>query len=120
MARYSTVHVDDLEGEGPEGRVRKARRALGARAFGLNVFRLPPGAEGREHDHAQGNQEEVYFVLSGSGVVRVDGEEAELRPGILVRVDPAATRAMVAGDEGLEYLAIGAPLEGGYEPPEWA
>jgi uncharacterized cupin superfamily protein len=120
MATYSTVHVDDLEAEGPDGRVRKARRALGARAFGLNVFRLPAGAEGREHDHAEGNQEEVYFVLSGSGVVRVDGEELQLRPGVFVRVDPAATRAMVAGDEGLEYLAVGAPLAGGYEPPEWA
>ena len=120
MARYSRVHVEELDPEGPDGRIRKARRALGAQAFGLNVFRLAPGVEGVEHDHASGNEEEVYFVLSGSGVLRVDDEEVELRPGLFVRVDPDATRAAVAGDEGLEYLAVGAPLEGGYEPPEWA
>jgi mannose-6-phosphate isomerase-like protein (cupin superfamily) len=119
MARYSTVHVDDLEGEDPNTRVRKARQALGARAFGVNLFRLPPDVEGREHDHADSNQEEVYFVLAGSGVMRVDGDEVELRPGLFVRVDPAATRVPIAGADGLEYVVVGAPLDGRYEPPSW-
>jgi hypothetical protein len=28
-------------------------------------------------------------------------------------------RMPVAGPEGLEFLTIGAPLEGKYEPPSW-
>ena len=44
---YSYVDVADLEGEGPGGAVRKVRRALGARAFGVNYFELPPNVEGR-------------------------------------------------------------------------
>ena len=99
--------------------VRKTRRALGARAFGVNYFVFPPNTDGREHDHAESSHEEVYFVVRGSGRMRIEGEEVELRPGRFIRVDPAATRMPTSGDEGLEFIAIGAPLEGGYEPPGW-
>jgi mannose-6-phosphate isomerase-like protein (cupin superfamily) len=116
---YDVVDVGDLPGEGPGGMVRKVRRAVGARAFGFNHFTIPPGVEGREHDHADSNMEEVYFVVGGSGVMRVDGEEVELRPGRFLRVDPASTRVPVAGDDGLEFVTFGAPLDGRYEPPPW-
>jgi mannose-6-phosphate isomerase-like protein (cupin superfamily) len=116
---YSTIDVADLEGEGPGGMVRKVRRALDARAFGCNYFTLPAGADGREHDHAATRQEEVYLVVRGSGRMRIDGEEIELRPGVFVRVDPESTRMPSAGSEGLEFVTFGAPLEGGYEPPSW-
>ena len=116
---YDFVDVETLAGEGPGGAVRKARRAVGAHAFGFNYFTLPPGAHGREHDHAETGQEEVYFVVRGSGRMLVAGEEVELKPGRFVRVDPDATRLPIAGPEGLEFIAFGAPLEGGYQPPEW-
>ena len=116
---YSFVDVDTLEGEGPGGAVRKLRRALGAQAFGFNYFTLPAGVTGREHDHADTNQEEVYFVVRGGGTMRVDGEEIELKPGRFVRVDPRSTRVPVAGGEGLEFVTFGAPLDGTYEPPSW-
>jgi mannose-6-phosphate isomerase-like protein (cupin superfamily) len=116
---YDVVDVHELEGEGPGGMVRKARRALGARAFGFNYFVFPPNVEGREHDHANDGHEEVYFVVEGSGRMRIDGEEVELRPGRLIRVDPRSTRMPISGEEGLEFLTIGAPIEGTYEPPAW-
>jgi mannose-6-phosphate isomerase-like protein (cupin superfamily) len=116
---YSYVDVDSLEGEGPGGMVRKTRRATGARAFGFNYLTIPPGVEGREHDHADTNEEEVYFVVKGDGYMRIDGDELELRPGRFVRVDPGSTRVPIAGREGLELVTFGAPLEGGYEPPAW-
>jgi mannose-6-phosphate isomerase-like protein (cupin superfamily) len=116
---FDYVDVDSLEGEGPGGAVRKVRRAVGGRAFGFNYFILPAGVTGREHDHAETDMEEVYFVVRGGGVMQVDGEEVELRPGRFLRVDPEATRVPVAGDEGLEFVTFGAPLGGGYEPPSW-
>jgi mannose-6-phosphate isomerase-like protein (cupin superfamily) len=116
---YSFVDVDTLEGEGPGGAVRKVRAALGARAFGFNYFTLPPGVTGREHDHSESGQEEVYFVVRGSGVMRVGGEEVELRPGRFVRVDPETTRVPTAGDDGLEFVTFGAPIDAKYEPPSW-
>ena len=51
--------------------------------------------------------------------MRVDGEDVELRPGRFLRVDPASTRVPVAGDDGLEFVTFGAPLDGKYEPPAW-
>jgi mannose-6-phosphate isomerase-like protein (cupin superfamily) len=116
---YSTVDVADLQGEGPGGTVRKVRRALGGRAFGFNYFTLPPGTEGRRHDHASDGQEEVYFVVSGGGRMQIDDEEIELRPGTFVRVDGQSTRVPIAGPEGLEFLTVGAPVYGGYRPPSW-
>ena len=117
---YSVVDVSDLEGEGPGGMVRKVRRAAGGRAFGFNYFVFPPETEGREHDHADAGLEEVYFVVRGGGTMRIDGEAVELRAGRFLRVDPASRRVPVAGPEGLEFLTIGAPLEGNpYRPPDW-
>jgi quercetin dioxygenase-like cupin family protein len=119
MARYSDADVGELEGEGPGGVVRKTRRALGARAFGFNYFVFPPKIEGHEHDETGSGQEEVMFVVRGSGTLRVDGDEVELRAGRFVRLDPEARRVPVSGEEGLEFLTFGAPVGGGYEPPTW-
>ena len=116
---YSVVDVAELEPEGPGGIVRKARRAVGARAFGFNYFVFPPNQEGREHDHAEAPQEEVYFVVRGSGRMLIDGEEVELRPGRLVRVDADSTRMPISGGEGLELLTFGAPIDEPYSPPSW-
>ena len=116
---FSTVDIADLEGEGPGGMVRKVRRAVGGKAFGFNYFTLPPNTEGREHDHAADGQEEVYFVVRGSGRMRIDDEEIDLRAGTFVRVDGESTRMPVAGAEGLEFVTFGAPVYGGYRPPSW-
>ena len=119
MAAYSYVDVDSLEPEGPGGMVRKTRRALGARAFGFNYFVFPPDQVGREHDHSDDGHEEVVFVVRGAGVLRVDGEELELKPGRCVRLDPGARRVPVSGPDGLEFVTFGAPLDRTYEPPSW-
>jgi len=119
VAAFHVVDVGELEAEGPGGMVRKVRRALDAKAFGFNYFIFPPNQEGREHDHGDSNLEEVYFVVKGTGTMRVDGEDIELQPGRFVRVDPAATRLPISGVDGLEFVTIGAPLDRLYEPPSW-
>jgi mannose-6-phosphate isomerase-like protein (cupin superfamily) len=116
---YDLVDVGELDAEGPGGMVRKVRRALDAKAFGVNYFVFPPDQVGREHDHADNGLEEVYFVVKGSGTMRIDGDEVELRPGRFVRVDASATRVPISGADGLELVTIGAPLDGRYEPPSW-
>ncbi len=113
MASFSVVDIEKLEADGPGGVIRKTRRALGARAFGFNYFVFPPDAEGREHNHAEANQEEVYFVVRGSGVMRIDGEEVELKPGRYVFVPAASVRKPIAGPEGLSWVVAGAP------PQDW-
>ncbi len=119
MPNYSVVDVADLPGEGPGGVVKKARQALGARAFGFNWFELPAGTVGHEHDETTSGQEEVVVVIAGTGTLAVDGETLELRPGRIVRLDPEAVRCPTAGPDGLTFVAFGAPVDGPYEPPPW-
>jgi quercetin dioxygenase-like cupin family protein len=113
---YSYVDISEIESAGPGGAVRFVRRELGATAFGINHFTLPAGATGREHDESESGQEEVMVVLDGAGVLRVDGDEFELKPGRIVRLDPEATRVPVAGSDGLTFITIGSPRETPYAP----
>src|SRR3954469_17995451 len=106
---YSVVDIAGIEGAGPGGGVRFVRRELGAEAFGINWFELPPNAEGHEHDEAKSGQEEVSVVVRGSGVWRVDGEEVPVEVGTFVRFDPETTRCPVAGPEGMTFVSVGAP-----------
>jgi len=99
--------IDAADVEPSFGVFRKMRIALGATGFGINQVELPPGTSGREHDEADGGQEEVYVILSGSGAMRIDGEDVELRPGRWLRVDPGATRVPIAGPEGLVMIMVG-------------
>jgi mannose-6-phosphate isomerase-like protein (cupin superfamily) len=73
---------------------------------GFSLHRFKPGKRqpfGHRHDAA----EEIYFVVSGSGRVKLDDDVLELRPSEAVRVAPGVMRQFEAGDEGLEILAFG-------------
>jgi quercetin dioxygenase-like cupin family protein len=91
-----------------EERRKPIARELGARAVKLNQFDSEPHQEGSEHDEAESGQEEIYFVLRGSGILRVEGEELPLEPGRYVLVEPEVTRQVVAGADGLSYAVVGA------------
>jgi mannose-6-phosphate isomerase-like protein (cupin superfamily) len=61
----------------------------------------------------------VYFVVKGGGRMVIDDEEVELRPGRFVRVDGESTRMPISGNDGLELVTFGAPIDRPYEPPSW-
>ena len=108
--------VDAADVEPSFGVFRKMRLALGASGFGINQVELPPGASGREHDEIEGGQEEVYVVLTGSGVMRIDGQDVALVPGRWLRVDPGHTRKPIAGSEGLTLIMVGGTPGRGFVP----
>ena len=85
---------------------RKVRRAMGVEAFGVNVLVMPPRYEGFFHFHDE--QDELYFVHSGTAKVEVDGEERLLGPGGLFHVASTTPRKVSnAGDEDLVVLCVG-------------
>ena len=90
-----------------EGRRKPVGRTLEVRAFGINQFDSSPEQAGFEHDEAESGQEEVYVALAGSGEIRVGGESVPLAPGRYVLVPPGVRRQVIAGSEGLSYLAVG-------------
>jgi len=96
------------------GRARLAGKAAGAVATGLNHVALPAAGQGAPaHCHSQ--EEELFVVLEGGGVLELwprGGETAEehpLKAGDVVS-RPAGTgqaHALRAGADGLTYLAYG-------------
>ena len=89
-----------------ENRFVRLRAELGVTSFGLNQIVLHPGQRGRIHAHER--QEEVYLVLEGTLSLFVEGEEATLERGDLIRVAPGVKRQLVNRGPGpLHLLAIG-------------
>ena len=90
---------------------RKIRQVLGVNAFGVNAIVYPPGAEGILHYHDE--QDELYFVHSGTARFDVDGDVRELGPGGLAHVEATTPRLVSnVGDDDLVLLIIGG--KGGY------
>ena len=89
-----------------ENRFVRLRAELGVTSFGLNQIVLHPGQRGRIHAHER--QEEVYLVLEGTLSLFVEGEEATLERGEVIRVAPGVKRQLVNRGPGpLHLLAIG-------------
>jgi mannose-6-phosphate isomerase-like protein (cupin superfamily) len=82
---------------------------LDCETVGLTVLECDPGWTGREHDHADGDHEEVYFLVEGEATVTVEGEAVEMTAGDAVRVDPGATRRIENGDTESLFVLAGAP-----------
>lgn len=88
------------------------RRQLNLSGVALGLIRIPP-EEGYTFTHQHREQEEVYVVIAGNGILLVDGEEIPLLAGDLVRVSPQAKRALKAGNETLFVICCGG-VPGGY------
>ena len=105
MGSYQVVDVSQVEAR--NGIFRALTDQLGVAGFRINQLELAAGAEGPEHDHTGNDQEEVYAVVAGDGVLRAGGEEIPLRAGHFVHLPPDVRRQMVAGDQGLTWIGIG-------------
>jgi len=117
MSDFTKVNLLEVEetasqhAEGIEGRF--GRTPLGTRDIGVSHWRYAPGFKA-EGGHRHREQEEVYVVVSGSGRMLLGDEVVDLAPWDAVRVPAETTRALQAGPEGLELIAVGGPKpEGG-------
>ena len=107
-----------------DGIARRARATLGVTGWGMQVMTLPPfwgGYPNHRHDANvdDANQEEVYIPLKGSGVLRAGDEEFALSPGMMARVGPEQPRKIEPGDEGIQFIALGA-VPGSHTPSPWS
>jgi quercetin dioxygenase-like cupin family protein len=112
---YTLVNNDDPSIESFRGAFFKIRRALGTTAFGINEIRLPAGVEGIEHDETETGHEEVYIVLSGRGTFTIDGEAVEVGEGDYLRIDADSRRIVVAGADGITFVAVAAQPKPEYD-----
>lgn len=97
------------------------RRSLECQAFGVNLVDIPPGESIPEHDETERDQEELFFVISGSPTLVIDGEEHSAPPGTFARVDPVRRRTVRnRGSQSCSVLIVSAPTTSGYQPMGWA
>jgi len=123
MAGYTIKHRDEfesMEGSG-EATWRLARKALGTSAFGFNLVEIDPGGQIPEHDEAESGQVELFIVLEGEAVMRLEGEDHPAPAGTFASIEPPASRTILnRSDTPVTALLIGVKPEGGYEPMSWA
>jgi uncharacterized cupin superfamily protein len=89
---------------------------LGTEKLGARLWRLPPFSANTWHRHVE--QDELYFVLEGTGRIRVGGDTLTVPKYGAVLVTPSALRQVFndTSDEVL-WLILGAPRhEQGAEP----
>lgn len=81
-------------------------REAGTKSVGLSRIQVDPGRWSTPF-HRQTAEEEIFYVLGGSGVCLLDGSAFDVRPGdcIVHRVRQAHT--LRAGDGGLDVLVFG-------------
>ncbi len=91
-------------GERFEFRMSSLARHAGARSIGANVTRVPPGKAAFPLHHHLAN-EEHFFILSGTGVLRVGAETFEVKPqDYIVNLPGGAETAHQLVNTGTEDL----------------
>jgi len=107
------VNLADVDSEQVErplvGRTRRnLGRAAGSVTTGLQHVTVDPG-KCATAQHCHSAEEEIFVVLEGDGVLRLDDDETPVRAGHVIS-RPAATgvaHQLRAGPDGLVFLAYG-------------
>lgn len=82
---------------------------LGAQKLGYNVTVVPPGKAAFPF-HSHRANEELFFILQGTGVARIGAETFPIRAGDFIACPPGgpetAHQIRNTGDEELRYISI--------------
>lgn len=78
-------------------------------ALSMGLYVLAAGAEDTQEPHTE---DEVYYIVSGRGSIRIDGEDQPVGPDSLIFVPARATHGFHTISEELTALVFFAPAEG--------
>lgn len=107
MSAFQAFQIEDLERQLDESG-RPYLEFLRRLGMSVGLYRLPVGAEDRQHPHGA---DEVYVVLRGRGTLRVGDHDVEVGPGRVVSVDHGEDHRFVDVQEELQLLVVFAPPE---------
>jgi len=72
----------------------------------VSLARLQPTLSYESHSHK--DHEEVYYILSGNGSIKIDNEVAKFRDGDIIYIPVNKIHSITnEGDEMVEFLAFG-------------
>jgi hypothetical protein len=122
MSEYAVAHLEEID-EITDGREpwRPVRHHFGITSFGINAWTGHAAGDRiiNEHDEAEDQNEELYFVQSGRARFELDGEPVVGPAGTFVFVRPGVKRTAFAEEPGTTILAVGARPGQVYEPDGW-
>jgi len=97
--------------DGSEIRELLAHRNSCIQKQSLAEARLPPGASTAPHYHPL--TEEIYYILEGTGQMKIGEERCDVGPGDAIAIPPGAIHTITTtSDVPLKFLCCCAP---GYE-----
>jgi quinol monooxygenase YgiN/quercetin dioxygenase-like cupin family protein len=108
---YTLLSYDDIEDKAADfglAEVNEARFGTGAldlRQSGFSHFRVKPGVR-QPFGHHHHQAEEIHFILSGDGQVKLDDEIVDVKKDDVLRISPEVMRAFEAGPDGLEFVIV--------------
>ena len=123
MADYTIARleeVDDVLGDYP-GEMRMMTSALGAEQVAFTFRRMPQHTGGKgSYGHRHKEQEEIYFVVSGTLQFKLDDEVLDVGAGTAVRV-PRQTWRSVWNDEpeDAELIIVSKRIENAEDDAEY-
>lgn len=94
--------------DGSEIRELLAHRNSAIRNQSLAEARVPAGASTQEHYHPRA--EEIYYITQGTGRMRIEDEEREVRAGDAIAIRPGQRHKLWnTGNDTLRLLCCCAP-----------
>lgn len=115
------INIDDITPDYPlehgdqfAARIGRISPKVGAKKLGYNLTVVAPGKRAFPFHNHHAN-EEMFFVLSGTGVLRFGKDEYPVRAGDVVACPPGgpevAHQFVNTGAEELRYLAVATCLD---------
>lgn len=114
MDRSPVMNINELDytdwgnGEAFQARLGLLSQQLGARKLGYRVVVLPAGKKAWPY-HAHYVNEEMFFILDGTGTLRFEGKEFALKAGDVIAcpAEPDKPHQIVnTSNKELKYLAV--------------
>ena len=92
-----------------DARMGQIAPRLGARKLGYNLTAIPPGKRAFPfHNHH--SVEEMFYVIEGSGEVRIGAQTFPIRPGDIIACPPGdkahAHQIVNTGQSEMKFLAV--------------
>ena len=109
--KVSEEHIDEILG--PDGNELARYKVLlgkqnGVKGVTLIIGNISPGGETKPHSHE--GEEELYYVISGTGLWKIGGKEFIGNPGTALFVPPNIEHAMINNEaENLKIVLIQSP-----------
>jgi hypothetical protein len=122
MKTYAIARLDaiDVSADGPY-RYRPVRHYFGITSFGVTAWVGAAAGDPIINEYDEGSEpaEELFVVVTGRAIFKLEGEEVEATPGTLVFARPGVRRTAVAAEPATTILVFDGTPGKPYDATGW-